>query len=88
MNYAKQTSPYIRKETSVKRMMVDVLIALLPVVLFAIYRFGWDAVIRILLSVVVMVVAEGIGMMMRVMVHPSVKGFKARWGEAQRCCAF
>ncbi|HKL61112.1 MAG TPA: RnfABCDGE type electron transport complex subunit D [Acholeplasma sp.] len=79
MNYAKQTSPYIRKETSVKRMMVDVLIALLPVVLFAIYRFGWDAVIRILLSVVVMVVAEGIGMMMRVMVHPSVKGFKARF---------
>lgn len=79
MNYAKQTSPYIRKETSVKRMMVDVLIALLPVVVFAIYRFGWDAIIRILLSVVIMVVAEVIGMMMRVMVHPSVKGFKNRF---------
>lgn len=79
MNYAKQTSPYIRKETSVKRMMVDVLIALLPVVVFAVYRFGMDALVRILIAAVVMVVAEAIGMMMRVVVHPSVKGFKARF---------
>lgn len=83
MNYAKQTSPYIRKETSVKRMMLDVLIALLPVVIFAVYRFGFDAVIRILLSLVVFLVIEVVSSLMRVKPHPSIKDrkerFKARW---------
>ena len=83
MNYAKQTAPYIRKETSVKRMMIDVLIALLPVVIFAVYRFGFDAVVRILLSLVVFLTVEIVSSLMRVKPHPSIKDrkekFIARW---------
>ncbi|MFP4177614.1 MAG: RnfABCDGE type electron transport complex subunit D [Acholeplasmataceae bacterium] len=65
MQAVKQTSPYIRKAISTKRMMTDVLIALIPVVAFSIYRFGWDAVIRIGVSIVVMVGLEALafGMM-------------------------
>lgn len=65
MQTIKQTSPYIRKAVSTKRMMIDVLIALIPVVSFSIYRFGWDAVIRIVVSLVVMIGLEAIafGMM-------------------------
>ncbi len=73
MQTIKQTSPYIRKAVSTKRMMIDVLIALIPVVAFAIYRFGWDAVIRILVSLVVMIGLEAVafGMM-----HKPVKSEK------------
>lgn len=67
MQFVKQTGPYIRKDISTKRMMIDVLIALIPVVAFAIYRFGFDAIIRILVSVVVMVGLEALafGMMQK-----------------------
>lgn len=67
MQTIKQTSPYIRKDVSTKRMMTDVLIALMPVVIFSIYRFGYDAVIRILVSLVVMIGLEAIafGMMQK-----------------------
>lgn len=60
MQAIRQTSPYVRKEISTKRMMTDVIIALIPVVAFSIYRFGMDAVIRILVSYVVMVGLEAI----------------------------
>ena len=60
MQAIKQTSPYIRKDVSTKRMMTDVLIALIPVVAFSIYRFGFDAVIRILVSLVVMIGLEAL----------------------------
>ena len=65
MQTIRQTSPYIRKAVSTKRMMTDVLIALIPVVAFSIYRFGMDAVVRILVSVATMVLLEAIafGMM-------------------------
>ncbi len=65
MQIVKQTSPYIRKPVSTKRMMNDVLIAMIPVVVFSIYMFGWDAVIRIVVSLVVMVLLEAVafGMM-------------------------
>lgn len=70
MTNVKQTAPYIRKDVSTKRMMTDVIIALLPVVIFAVYRFGLDALLRILVSVFVMVLGEAIafGFM-----HPSNK---------------
>lgn len=55
-----QTSPYIRKETSTKRMMFDVLIALTPVVFFSIYRFGLDALARILVSLIIFVGVEAL----------------------------
>jgi len=65
MQTIKQTSPYVRKAVSTKRMMIDVLIALIPAVSFAIYRFGFDAIIRIIVSLVVMIGLEAIafGMM-------------------------
>lgn len=60
MQTIKQTSPYVRKDVSTKRMMTDVLIALIPVVAFAIYRFGFDAILRILVSLVVMIGLEAL----------------------------
>ncbi|MDY0074893.1 MAG: RnfABCDGE type electron transport complex subunit D [Acholeplasmataceae bacterium] len=60
MQAVKQTSPYIRKDVSTKRMMIDVLIALIPVVAFSIYRFGGDAILRILVSLVVMIGLEAL----------------------------
>ncbi len=60
MQAIKQTSPYVRKNVSTKRMMIDVLIALIPVVFFSIYRFGWDAVIRIVVSLVLMIGLEAL----------------------------
>ena len=54
------SSPYIRKEVNTSRMMLDVFIALLPVSVFAIYRFGFDAFIRITVSIVVMVLLEAV----------------------------
>ncbi|MFA5560155.1 MAG: RnfABCDGE type electron transport complex subunit D [Acholeplasmataceae bacterium] len=84
MKVIKQTSPYIRKETSTKRMMIDVLIALMPVVLFSIYRFGFDAIIRILVSLVVMIGVEAFAF--GLMNKPSKKGtkfekFKSRYKD-------
>ncbi|HHX76280.1 MAG TPA: RnfABCDGE type electron transport complex subunit D, partial [Acholeplasmataceae bacterium] len=60
MTFVSQTSPYIRKDTSTKRMMFDVLIALTPVVFFSVYRFGLDAISRILLSVIIFVGVEAL----------------------------
>ncbi len=79
MNYAKQTAPYVRKETSTKRMMVDVLIALLPVVVFAIYRFGWDAVSRLLISAIIFVLGEVVTTLFRTKPHPSIKDRKEKF---------
>ncbi len=65
MEFVKQTGPYIRKDDSLtKRMMIDVLIALMPVVVFAIYRFGWDAVIRLVVSLVIMIGLEAVAVAM------------------------
>ncbi len=55
----RKTSPYLRRpQASVTRMMRDVIIALLPVTIFAIYKFGWAAVIIITLSILSMVFTE------------------------------
>ncbi len=77
--FVKETSPYIRKDTSVKRMMVDVLIALIPLVIFAVYKFRVDAILRIVLAVVAMILTECITVMVRHKPHPRVEGFKARF---------
>lgn len=79
MNYAKQTAPYVRKETSTKRMMIDVLIALTPVVVFAIYRFGFDAVSRLLISALVFILGEVVTTLFRTKPHPSIKDKKERF---------
>ena len=43
-------APHIRDYINLKRYMITVIVALLPVVLSAIYRFGWRVVIVILVS--------------------------------------
>ena len=58
MEIVKQTSPFIRKQTSTTRIMIDVLIALLPVAAFAVFKFGSEALIRIVISVVSMIGVE------------------------------
>ena len=58
MKLVRETSPYIRKNVSVARMMIDVLIALLPVLVFAIVQNGWKSVSVILISVFTMLLGE------------------------------
>ena len=59
MEIVKQTSPFIRKQTtSTTRIMIDVLVALIPVAFFAVYKFGTDALVRIIISVVTMIAVE------------------------------
>ena len=58
MKLVPKSSPYIRKNVSVKRMMLDVIIALLPVTLFAVIRNGWGAIYVLLISLVTMVLTE------------------------------
>ena len=60
MQAIRQTAPYVRKDTSTKSMMIDVLVALLPVVIFAIFRFKTDFIFRALLSVGLAVVIEAV----------------------------
>lgn len=60
MQAVNKTSPYIRKATSTKRMMIDVLIALIPVVAFAIYRFKGEFIFKALIAVVIAILVEAI----------------------------
>lgn len=55
----RKTSPYLRRpKADVTRMMRDVTIALLPVTIFAIYKFRMAAVMIILVSIISMMAAE------------------------------
>lgn len=63
MQIIKKTSPYIRKATSTNRMMTDVIIALLPVIVFAIYRFQFNFIIKAVVAVVLGLASE-IGMIL------------------------
>ncbi|MCM1130459.1 MAG: RnfABCDGE type electron transport complex subunit D [Roseburia sp.] len=58
MKLVAQSAPYIRKPVSVKRMMLDVLIALVPVLLFACIQNGWNGIYVVLISVAAMLVIE------------------------------
>lgn len=64
MKLVPQSAPFIRKNVSVKRMMIDVLLALLLVVLFACIQNGWSGVYVILISVATMLVTELIAHML------------------------
>lgn len=64
MQTVAKTSPYIRKATSTKRMMIDVLIALIPVVLFAIYKFKTEFVFRAWIAIVIAIAVEVIAFAM------------------------
>lgn len=58
MKLVPQSSPYIRKNVSVARMMGDVIIALLPITFFAMIYYGWDGSYVVLLSVFTMLLVE------------------------------
>lgn len=58
MKLVAQTAPYIRKPVSVKRMMLDVLIALAPVFLFACIQNGWNGIYVFLISIATMLITE------------------------------
>ena len=58
MKLVRETSPYIRREANVSRMMLDVIIALLPLVVFSIIGFGIRSLLVIAVSVAVMVLSE------------------------------
>lgn len=58
MKLVRETSPYIRKPVSVKRMMIDVLIALIPVVIYSFIKFKWYAVVCLAISLIAMIGTE------------------------------
>ncbi len=58
MKLVAQRAPYIRKPVSVARMMIDVLIALIPVLLFACFQNGWSGTSVVLISVATMLITE------------------------------
>jgi len=58
MRLVPQTAPYIRKNVSVKRMMMDVIIALMPATLFAMIVNGWDGIYVFLISIAAMLFIE------------------------------
>lgn len=58
MRLVPQTAPYIRKNVSVSRMMLDVLVALFPVTLFAMIQNGWNGIYVLLISSFTMVFFE------------------------------
>ena len=58
MKIVRSTAPYIRRNSSVKRMMIDVIIALMPVVIFSIVQFGLKAVMTLGISIFVMLLGE------------------------------
>ncbi len=58
MRLVPQTSPYIHKNVSVKRMMLDVIVALMPVTFFAMIVNGWSGIYVFLISIITMVFIE------------------------------
>lgn len=56
--YNVSVSPHIREQSTTKSIMRDVVIALLPVIVFGVYHFGIDALIVTLISVVTCVLCE------------------------------
>src|SRR5574344_501951 len=58
MNIITEQSPHIRRKDSLNRMMIDVLIALAPVTIFALIVYKWFAVRNILVSVATMALCE------------------------------
>ena len=58
MVIAKESAPHLRRKASVTRMMVDVLIALAPTLIFSFVVFPIKTLIFYLISVVIMEGAE------------------------------
>lgn len=54
MKLVPQSAPYIRKNASVSRMMLDVIIALIPISIFAMVYYKWDSIYVFLISIATM----------------------------------
>ena len=65
MNIIKESAPHIRRKATVTRMMVDVLIALAPTLIFAIVVFPLQATYTLLISLFVMIAAEFVAVGLR-----------------------
>ena len=72
----REVSPYIRKNWTSRRVMIDVLIALLPVVVFAIYRFGHHSLIRLVVGVAVAILTEALIFPLSQKPERKAEGFK------------
>ena len=59
-----RTSPYLRKKTSTKRMMIDVLVALIPVIGWAVYKFKFDFISKAIVASLIAIAVEIIGFAM------------------------
>ena len=60
MKLIKESAPYIRRKADVKRMMLDVLIALTPITIFSCVMYGFEAIYVLLLSIAVMLASEAV----------------------------
>lgn len=60
MKLIKESAPYIRRKADVKRMMLDVLIALTPITVFSCVMYGWNAIYVLLISIAIMLASEAI----------------------------
>jgi len=58
--YIVSMSPHMHSDTTIQRIMMDVIIALLPATIFGIYHFGLSALIITILSIVSCVATEAI----------------------------
>lgn len=58
MRFEVTSSPHIRSKNNTQRIMLDVIVALLPALLVGVYRFGMQALMVTLVSVVSAVIAE------------------------------
>ena len=60
MKLIKESAPYIRRKADVKRMMLDVVIALSPITIFSCVMYGWSAIYVLLISIAIMLASEAI----------------------------
>lgn len=60
MKLIKESAPYIRRKADVKRMMLDVVIALTPITLFSCVMYGWNAIYVLLISISIMLASEAV----------------------------
>lgn len=58
--YLVTSSPHVRTERNTQKIMLDVIIAMIPAMLGAIYFFGFDALVLILISVISCVCMEAL----------------------------
>ena len=59
-NLTVSLSPHVRAQSSTRRIMLDVLIALIPAVVFAVYWFGFSVLVTILLSMAAAIGSEAL----------------------------